>query len=226
MNPPPVPRRRRMSLARRSQDDESASTMSKVSQLFLEGIDKIFTKIGNAKPADVSTSVSISKDIVAEFDPLVHDIEMWLHAVDEYALIYAWSDCVTSHMALSKLRGAAQTWYRGLPTRLFSWSEWKNMLLVNFQPKRDLHTAMSTMLQYKPQPQQSLFEYTFAKLALIHKMNIPLQDNDKVNLIMGGVNDAQIRFSVEAADIKDPTVLARHLRTIQTERGEKQICIS
>lgn len=218
-----IPQQRRItSLNRQLSDDESTSDISKVSQIFLEGIDKIMTKFGNTKSTGEIT-VSASKDIIAEFDPLVNDIESWLHAVDEFALIYDWSDRVTSHMALSKLRGAAQTWYQGLPTRIFSWSEWKIMLLEYFQPKRDLHTAMCEMLQYKPNPEQSLYEYTFAKLTLIHKMKLPLKDSDKVNLIMGGIDDPQIKFSVETAGIKDPAILARHLRTIQFGTKKKRI---
>lgn len=115
-------------------------------------------------------------------------------------------------MALSKLRGPAETWHYGLPSRLFSWDEWKNMLLEHFIPKRDLHADMFTMLNCVPQTHESLYEYSFKKLALINKMKIPLTDADKVNLIMGGIKNEQIRFSVETAEVSNPAKLSRFLK--------------
>ena len=181
---------------------ESNHTLSKV---FLKGIEQILSS------KNVNQGV-INNNIIAEFNPLLHDIMEWLNAVDEYAQINNWSDQVTCHLALSKLRGLAETWYRGLPTRLFTWGEWKQLLLENFIPKRDLHSDMSIMLNYTPQPQQSLYAYCFEKLALINKMKIPLSDADKVNLIMGGIENKQIRFSVETSQITNPAKLAGYFK--------------
>jgi hypothetical protein len=47
--------------------------------------------------------------------------------------IYGWDSKTTSHLALSKLRGAAEVWYRGLPSHLFTWEQWREMILNNFQ---------------------------------------------------------------------------------------------
>lgn len=148
-----------------------------------------------------------------------HDIVSWLHAIDEYALMYNWSDRATCHLALSKLRGPAETWYHGLPTRNFKWSEWKEMLMEHFKPKRNLTQAMINMLACKPKSHNDMYEYVFEKLTYIHKMRIPLTDADKVDLIMGGIDDPQIKFAVEVAEIKDPAILARHFRTIQSSSG-------
>lgn len=38
---------------------------------------------------------------------------------------------------------------------------------------------------------------------------------------MEGITDPQIRFSIETANIKDPAILARHLRTMQFNMGQK-----
>jgi hypothetical protein len=160
----------------------------------------------------VSLNTSLQVNIIAEFNPLNGDIEEWLNSVDECATMYRWSDSLTSYLALGKLRGPAETWYRGLPTRMFAWPEWRQMLAENFAVKRDLHRALQIMMDCKPKARQSLYEYTYEKLALIHKLKLPLSGADQVNLIMSGINDKQIRFTVEAAGIKSPSELAKHFR--------------
>jgi hypothetical protein len=160
----------------------------------------------------VSLNTSLQANIVAEFNPLNGDIEEWLNSVDEFATMYRWSNSLTSYLALGKLRGPAETWYRGLPTRMFAWPEWQQMLAENFAVKRDLHGALQTMMDCKPKARQSLYEYTYEKLALILKLKLPLYGADQINLIMGGINDKQIRFTVEAAGIKSPSELAKHFR--------------
>jgi hypothetical protein len=93
-----------------------------------------------------------------------------------------------------------------------AWPEWRQMLAENFAVKRDLHRALQIMMDCKPKARQSLYEYTYEKLALIHKLKLPISGADQVNLIMGGINDKQIRFTVEAAGIKSPSELAKHFR--------------
>ncbi|CAH1371707.1 unnamed protein product [Tenebrio molitor] len=89
------------------------------------------------------------------------------------------------------------------------------MIRENFKPKRDLHGALKKMMDCKPQANQSLYEYVFQKLALIHKLKLPLVGADQVNLIMGGIEDQQIKFAVNAAGINEPHLLAAHFKTFE-----------
>ena len=57
----------------------------------------------------------------------------------------------------------------------------------------------------------------FHKLALIQKLKISLSGEDVIDLIMRGIDDDQLKFSVETAGIKEPAVLANHLRTFDTK---------
>jgi hypothetical protein len=54
--------------------------------------------------------------------------------VDEYILIDGWDDKTTSHLALGKLRGPAEIWYRGLLPKLFTWVDWRNMMISKIGP--------------------------------------------------------------------------------------------
>ncbi|KAL1516166.1 hypothetical protein ABEB36_000085 [Hypothenemus hampei] len=205
---PPRALKERKSTNRRQ---ERESQVSLFSDAILGGIDKII----NHPQKLQSCNIHVKDNIICEFNPLNHDINDWLPFVDEYAQINNWSDNVTCYLALGKLRGPAETWCRGLPTRLFTWTEWKDLLLRNFQPKRDLYKLMSSMIKLEATSQQGLYEYCFEKLALINRMKLNLTDSDKVNLIMGGIHNEQIKFSVDTANITCPATLARHLKVFQ-----------
>ncbi|KAH0822658.1 hypothetical protein GEV33_000133 [Tenebrio molitor] len=60
----------------------------------------------------VSMHTSLIKNIVAEFNPVETDVTSWIHEVDEYANIYG---------------GAAEVCYRGLPSHLFTWEQWREI---------------------------------------------------------------------------------------------------
>lgn len=54
------------------------------------------------------------------------------------------------------LRGPAEIWYRGLLSRLYTWVEWKDLLLQHFEPTRDLHKSKPQMITFVAKPLQSL----------------------------------------------------------------------
>jgi hypothetical protein len=218
-SPGPVARhlgshRRRDSHPRTHKERVSSTGMGAV---IVAGLDQLMAKY-DAKRS-VGMSMFVLSNIVGEFNPLESNVVDWLNAVDEYAVIYNWDDQLTSHLALSKLRGPAEVWYRGLPTRLFTWREWRDMLLTNFQPKRDLYRDLKEMMNCVPLPLESLYEYVYRKLAFVHKLKIPLTGEEQVNLILGGITDERIRFSVDTANITDPHVLANHFMLMSDQKN-------
>jgi hypothetical protein len=76
----------------------------------------------------------------------------------------------------------------------------------------NLHDALTDMMACVPGRSERLYEYVYRKLAFIHKLKLPINDEDKVNLIMGGINNDQVKFSVGMAGITDPHELANHLK--------------
>lgn len=96
-----------------------------------------------------------------------------------------------------------------LPT----WTVWKNLFLKKFEVKKDSHKVMYEMANFTSRSSQSLYSYTFEKLAFINKMNLEISDMDKVNLIFGGIKNERICFSVDAVGLTDTATLSRHLIT-------------
>jgi hypothetical protein len=134
-------RRRHLSESRTS-SQRTEETVSRLSEVILKGMSEVVRQV---KPRTEVSVGTISSGILNEFNPLTGNVDDGLHEVDEYAQIYGWDDKVTSHLALAKLRGPAEVWYRGLPTHLFTRVKWKEMLRQNFIPKRDLHKLLSIL---------------------------------------------------------------------------------
>jgi hypothetical protein len=189
--------------------------VAEMSAAIVSGIESL---VGQIRPG--VSNVSTVANIIEEFNPMNKNVDEWINAVDEFATIYGWDDKTISHLALSKLRGPAAVWYRGLPTRLFTWPDWCQMLRSNFKPKRNLHHALKTMMACVADEGASLCEYVYKKLALIYKLKLPLTGADQVNLILGGIQNEQIIFSVETAGVTDPHDLARHFRNLDEKRTE------
>ncbi|KAJ8971879.1 hypothetical protein NQ314_000492 [Rhamnusium bicolor] len=72
------------------------------------------------------------------------------------------------------------------------------------------------MLLFKPKANQSLYEYCFEKLSLIRRMNLNLSGSDEVNLIVGSLDNQNVKFAVKAACITDPSKLAVYLKSFDT----------
>lgn len=153
-------------------------TASQIGEAIAQGMSKA-VGIASGKSSSLAGVSTITNNIIMEFNPINNDVEDWLNSIDEYAVIYNWDECTTSHLALSKLRGPAETWYRGLPTKIFSWKEWKDMLVENFKPVRDLNKCLKEMMACVPKAESTLYEYLYEKLALIHKLKYVFQRKTK-----------------------------------------------
>lgn len=72
---------------KRSNGNESA--ISSLSDALVESLSKVAQQYGNTRAHNqVGIGMSLSNNIVPEFDPRKHNLDEWLHAVYEYALLY------------------------------------------------------------------------------------------------------------------------------------------
>lgn len=198
---------------------ELTDSVSQLGEAICQGIGRLAESVGVRQAEHQVVSKSSTK-IIKEFNPISKDVTEWLEAVDEFAYIYGWNDRTTCHLALSKLKGPAEVWYRALPTRIFTWSEWKEMLNQQFRPKRNLYAELREMMDCVARNDQSL--YAFDKIALIQKLKLQISGIDQVNLILGGISDDLVKFSVETAGIAEPSDLARHFKMLD-ERKDRSI---
>ncbi|EFA11803.1 Retrovirus-related Pol polyprotein from transposon 297-like Protein [Tribolium castaneum] len=194
--------RERTSRCQRRRRSEK-SDVSALSEALLKGMGQLVQAQGKTV-TESHHLVSVTSNLVAEFNPITDN----------------WDEKTTIHLALNKLRGPAADWFRGLPSRIFAWLQWKEMLIQNFLPKRNLHKELENMMTCVPRIGQSLYEYAFKKLALINKLKLGITPHDKVNLIISSIPDEQVKFTIETAGISDPSVLATHLKMLDEQKED------
>lgn len=176
----------------------------------------------------VNALQTVSKDTISnklsghntlpEFDPSRKEqtINMWLHKVNECALIYKWNDQQTVHFALPKLKGLAQKWYEGLTTVLHTWQEWQEKLKLAFPADENYGQLLTTMLAKRARFTDSLEEYFYEKSVLLNRCTI--DGKRAVDCIVFGIDDRSVRLGAEAARFETPDQLLPYLKTVRNSQ--------
>ncbi|KAL0810790.1 hypothetical protein ABMA28_010107 [Loxostege sticticalis] len=127
----------------------------------------------SAKDARSITKID-QMNILPNFDPSQKNqrIDVWLKTVNECASIYGWDDRTTTHFAMQKLQGLARTWYEGLNSVLYSWSEWQDKLINAFPFEQNYGQALEGMLKRKSRFNEPIEVYFYEKLTLLNQCDI------------------------------------------------------
>lgn len=167
--------------------------------------------VGNSSNPDRLSNLNT----IPEFDPSrkQQTIVMWLHKVNECAVIYNWTDKQTAHFALPKLKGQAQKWYEGLPTVLYSWQEWQEKLKLAFPSDENYGQLLTTMLSKRARFSNSLEDYYYEKIVLLNRCGIG--GKRAVDCVVFGIDDRSVRLGAEAARFGSPEQLLPYLRTVR-----------
>lgn len=154
-------------------------------------------------------------NVIPDFDPMSKEqsVDAWVHKVEECAQIYDWSDKQTVHYALPKLCGVAKTWYQGLPSVLYSWSEWKAKLLESFPSRENYAELLTEMLSKKVKFGEPLEVYYYSKLNLLNRCSI--FGKKAVDCIIFGIEDRGIRLSAQAAQFSEPEELLKFFKNVK-----------
>lgn len=157
-------------------------------------------------------------NVIPEFDPTKRNqtIETWLLKVNECAEIYNWTERQIIHYALPKLSGLAQKWYQGLPSLLFSWTEWQNKLKTAFPSDENFGQLLTDMLACRARFGDSLEEYYYQKMVLLNRCNIV--GKNAIDCILFGIDDRSVRTSAEATQFTKPDKLLVYLRNVRSTR--------
>lgn len=158
-----------------------------------------------------------SNNVIPDFDPMSRDqtIITWLTKVEECAEIYGWEEREIIHFALPKLTGVARTWYQGLNTVLFSWTEWKRKLVESFPCRQDYAEILIEMLGKHARYGESLEQYYYAKINLLNRCGIG--GRKAVDCLLNGVEDRAVRVGAQAARFREPEDLLKYFKTVKTE---------
>lgn len=150
---------------------------------------------------------------VPTFDPNDYNqaSTSWCNKVDELRKIFGWSEEVTIYLALAKLRGLAETWYKGLSSLTNTWEEWKRKLQAAFPPQRDMYETLGKMMRRRKRREENYAQYFHEMLSLVSACKIT--GADAVSCIIGGIDDHVIKAGAKAGKHQTPESLYEYLST-------------
>ncbi|KAI5639143.1 hypothetical protein NE865_08343 [Phthorimaea operculella] len=140
-------------------------------------------------------------------------IVTWLTKVEECAEIYDWDEREIIHFALPKLTGVAKTWYQGLSSVLYSWTEWKRKLIESFPCRQDYAELLSEMLAKQVRYGESLEQYYYTKINILNRCDIT--GRKAVDCLLHGVEDRSVRVGAQAASFRQPEDVLKYFKTIK-----------
>lgn len=184
-----------------------------------DSVDRLANIMANFLQNAKSPSVGTAKgDVVPEFYPEKREqsSEIWLNKVDELREVFNWSESTTIYFALSKLKGLAEVWYKGLQTMKYTWAEWKVKILAAFPSARDYHEVLSEMMRRKKMPHETYQKYFYEKLSLLNQCNIT--GKDAVSCILGDIDDTVVKAAAKAGNYCTPEDLFHYLNTLHDLR--------
>lgn len=198
----------------------SASSTSNSNDLL-----QAFKEIVQTMKTTNNTERFTEMNVIPEFDPSKRNqtIDMWIIKVNECASIYDWTERQIIYYALPKLEGLAQRWYQGLPSLLFTWSEWQDKLRLAFPSDENYGQLLTGMLACKGRYGDSLEEYFYEKMVLLNRCNIT--GKNAIDCILFGIEDRSVRTSAEAAQFTEPDKLLVFLRNIKVVKHQEKTAI-
>lgn len=171
---------------------------------------------------------AVLSSVIPEFDPLVDNIDMWLNVVDANSRAFGWSDNMTKYQALQKLRNTAKTWLDSLQKTevkwtTWRWKQWRDTLSDTFQIKQNMFVLLKQLIESKPLPNQSLYEFFFEQKGRIDKLLLNFKDRDIISIIVGTIGDANISTAADAGNFRYCDELATFLHSKVNTVPDRQV---
>lgn len=193
------------SRARRSSSSSATQSIERLTEIMADFI----------KSTDNRSKGLMTKgEVVPSFDPddKEHHSLSWCNKVDELREVFGWSEEATIYFALSKLRGLAEVWYKGLPTVKFTWEQWKEKIQTAFPSRKDYYEMLGDMMRRRKQPAESYAKYFYEKSALLTQCKI--FGYDAVSCIVGGIDDIVVKTGAKAGNYQTPETLFQYLNSL------------
>lgn len=200
----------RSSRVRKPINDRDENSMNN-QNLLLEKFMEFMTTMKGAE----RERLPMLNNVIPEFEPMRKEqsVDVWICKVEECAQIYNWNDKHIVHYALPKLTGVAKTWYEGLPSVLYSWSEWKVKLRESFPSRINYAELLTEMLNRKGRFGESLELYYFDKINLLNRCEI--KGISAVDCLIFGIEDRGIRLGAQAAEFTEPEQVLKFFKSVK-----------
>lgn len=185
-----------------------------------------FTKVVTTlleRTAARPNGMGLRYDSIPSFDPedKNQSAELWCKKVEDLKRIYNWSEQETVSFAMSKLRGLAELWYKGLESLDFTWVEWKVKLCETFPTTKGFYEMLVEVVNRRKRNDESYTKYYYEKLTLLGACEIT--GTKAVSCLIGGIDDPIVKNQARSGQHKTPMRLYDYLRQIQDDEASSRV---
>lgn len=159
--------------------------------------------MSTTSPRQLNYGQYLNDKFLPEFDPAKKTITAsdWIDKINKYGRVYGWDDKVKMVLSGCRLGGTALLWYEGLTESFEDWEEYCRELRKQFPGEKSFGRLMAEVNGYISKPGQDLAEYCFLKLQKINQLKMPIQEDQKVDFIIYGIHDENIRTALLTAKL-------------------------
>ncbi|KAH8009148.1 hypothetical protein HPB51_010938 [Rhipicephalus microplus] len=113
----------------------------------------------------------------------------WITQVERIAALAHWTPSLTLVTAASRLTGSAKDWHSAYGSQYDTWEQWKEALILRFKRKLTMQEFLELQTKRCLQSHETIVEYMHSKNAILNKAPYRLAEEERISLILSGIED-------------------------------------
>ncbi|KAK8779210.1 hypothetical protein V5799_019450 [Amblyomma americanum] len=113
----------------------------------------------------------------------------WISQVERVAALAHWSPSLTLATAATRLQRAAKDWHSSYGIAYETWDTWKQAFTARFDRKLTMQEFLDLQAARALRSSETLVEYMYSKNAILDKSPYPLANEERISLILSGINE-------------------------------------
>lgn len=156
----------------------------------------------------------LNERFLPEFDQAEKNLSAsdWLEKINTCGVMYDWNEKTKLYLAVCRLRGSAQLWYKELHNSQLAWPSFSYAIVKQFPRELSFRKLLEEAATYKSSHNQDLQAYCLLKIGKLNKIKLEVSEEKLVDFVAHGIHDESIR----------PTVLALRFKTLH----DLNLCLS
>ncbi|XP_075553680.1 uncharacterized protein LOC142586319 [Dermacentor variabilis] len=172
---------------------EDTPSMTEIVAMFARAqlqMTEALSRMSAPAPPVLIQSTNDTASAIPEYDGDVQrNVQTWITQVERIAALAHWSPSLTLATAATRLQGAARDWHSSYGIACETWDLWKEALASRFDRKLTMQEFLELQASRKLRNSETLVEYMYSKNALLDKSPYPLANEERISLILSGIED-------------------------------------
>ncbi|KAH6924510.1 hypothetical protein HPB50_018976 [Hyalomma asiaticum] len=188
-----------------------------------------------ASPIQIHSTSDTSSSIPIFDGSPQESAHRWIAQVERIAALAYWTSSLTLASAASRLAGSASDWHSAYGWRYETWEEWRDALTQRFRRRLTMQEFIELQSKRRLQNNETIVKYMYSKNAVLDKAPYRLAEEERISLILSGIDDntwanplaAQLCVSVTELIDRAALLDARRQATVRaqtTRRHRRQQC--